>query len=226
MAPPKLKTSDHTDVMTFALENLVAIDGAGPLPAAQRFNVLAGLAKGTPHQRTFNRVKNGMADLNQDLTANFAANKDAAKYWNEGLSVLARVLAFDGNEVEEYQSLLLREARQSSEAIRIGLETVADLLGDGADTIYDGGAWVVNMWIDPRGLLSQAGNALGEIAGKVKGVLAGDAKGGVVGAVSGAAGGAVRGGIAGGPAGVAGGAAAGAAVGAVSGAVAGSLNAL
>jgi hypothetical protein len=135
--------------------------------------------------------------------------------WEEGRAVLGSlfVAAGQGRLRERIEHL---SAEVSSEAVRIGLRTGADILDDGADTVYNPEFWVVEQGFAPEplnslfeGMFNEVADTVKETSDAVNDVATADVAGAVIGAV--------RGFLTGGQA--------GATKGAVTGAVAGSVKA-
>jgi hypothetical protein len=221
---PALKVSDHREIVEFCIRN---VDTLAPIASSKTapeiIREARKLAKGQKIGRSLSRAGKEAQDLHDFLRK--SSLKD--KYWAEGLPVLGRIVAFDGSLLAT-EAFLRREASRLSEPLRAALRTTADIIEDGANTIYSPEYWIVAQVYDPRGYYGAVSQAWRDMVSngsqKIKDIAAGDLVGGGIGGIAGAGGGAAKGSLAGGG-GAAAGAFAGAVAGAVSGAIAGSIKA-
>jgi hypothetical protein len=201
----EIKIPDHTSLVDFCLRNRDALRVEDATTKAQ---VLEGAAE-KANKKEFAKLLSSVAKSTFALDEDLRHSSIKEKAWVEGLPVLARVEAFRGS-AQSMQALLLKEAHRASEPLGVALRVAADILEDGAGTIYNPEYWIVKLVVDPRGYLGAVGQGLKDLQKAAEDLVSADVAGAIVGGVIG--------GIKGGPTpkGAAAGAAKGAAEGAAS----------
>lgn len=185
-----LTVQDHTAIVEFCLRNRIKLRGKGsPKSSLALLQEGVKLAKGDKIEATLisavAEIKAFEVELRQDPLTD--------KVWAEGLPVLSRVAPFRGS-VAEFEKLLRKEANNTSGTLKITLNTTADILADGAQTIYNPEQWILRSYIDPRSLSDAAGAVWAKIKEKAEDVVSGDVAGAIIGGLAGAVAGGVKGG--------------------------------
>jgi hypothetical protein len=209
-----LTVKDHTAIITFCLANQAKLKSRRRRSAFDILQSGAKLAKGD------RRVRSKLLNAAKEIKGPDAPPLLTHPMWREGLPVLARFSKLKGT-VAAKEKFLRKEAGKAKGPLKITLKIAADILADGANTIYDPGHWVVAQWVDPRQFGGTLAAGLQKIKDKVNDVVDNDVTGAISGGIDGAIDGALSGG---GLKGIASGAAKGAVKGAIKGSATGSAS--